>query len=199
MHKIQPLPITDSVMLRYLAYLDLLGINVRTMRVYLAGIRALQIENGMSEPLIYTPLVQLMVKSFEKSNDAPLRVLPMTYDIMLQVASKLKNGWDDTMVWACMTIAFYGCLRAGEVCPVMGVADSAPLLRNQVVLYDQASPPYCVLHITHTKTQPKGVRIIVGCSGTSVCGYCAMRNWLSILSNCVTPYLFCLFQSGHNV
>ena len=116
MYKIQPLPITDSVMLRYLAYLDLLGINVRTMRVYLAGIRALQIENGMSEPLIYTPLVQLMVKSFEKSNDAPLRVLPMTYDIMLQVASKLKNGWDDTMVWACMTIAFYGCLRAGDGC-----------------------------------------------------------------------------------
>ena len=91
---------------------------------YLAGIRWAHICAGFPWTLSCNPLVKQTLHALKRRYPelciAALKV-PMTYDLMLRLASSL-NGWPrleqmsyDDLLWLCAcSIAFFGCLRGGE-------------------------------------------------------------------------------------
>ena len=92
-----------------------------TIKVYLAGLRALHIEKGLLVTNLYSPLVSQVIKGRENmliSNNHNIR-LPCTLSILRLLKTKLRNSKLLTdiqiTIWCISTLAFYGAFRMGEL------------------------------------------------------------------------------------
>ena len=91
---------------------------------------------------------------------------------------------DQTMLWAALTTAFFGVLRASDFC----AASQSTFNQNSTLLVKEAaaSPHLVVLHLKSSKTVQfrKGFEVRLAASGKSVCPY---RAVLEHLQNCHNP------------
>ncbi len=152
-----------------------------SMQVYLAAIRALHVYHGLPVPLLTTPRIQLALKSLSHHAPEVKQALPITYSIMQGFQKLLTNSFEDMILWTCMTILFFGCRRAGEIAPSpdqMAIGFLYPKVCDLVFTSRPTSA--VILTISRTKTQPKGLTLVLGCSGTVVCPFCAIVKYLNL-------------------
>ena len=72
---LEPLPLSETRVLRFVAQFHLQGLAPSTIKLYLSAIRAWVISLGMREPQIWTPRVTLACKAVARDHSPPLASL----------------------------------------------------------------------------------------------------------------------------
>ena len=114
---ITPLPATPLT-LQYFCADKSQSISYKTLKVYLAAIRLMHIEQGFPDPTMDQTL-HLVCKGVRRQQSTPERKrLPITIDILKALKSHLRLSsytlCEQRMLWSSFTLSFYGFLRASE-------------------------------------------------------------------------------------
>ncbi len=181
LYSLQALPASELTILRFIAHLTP-KVNHNSLQVYLAAVRALHVLNGFQAPPITTPRIQLALKSLSQSASDIKQAHPITFTLMSHFNTLLSDSWDDAALWSCMTVLFFGGLRAIELVPAVDQYELGYLPPRVCDLTFVKSPDTVavILKVARTKTKPKGRLLVLGCSGNRVCPYCAVTMYLNM-------------------
>ena len=118
-------PLTESNVLTFVAWMINRGLSSSTMDSYLAGIRQIHLTNGVSLPILRTPLVKQIIEGKKhidaverRLNKKPVR-LPVTPNVLkllkLEIFSSDLTREKKLLLWAVSTLAFAGAFRIHEL------------------------------------------------------------------------------------
>ena len=175
---LQPLPATELVLLRYIAYMSD-NLKGSSLNVYISAIKSLHILNGHDCTSLSSPRIQLALKGIS-DNDPPIcQKEPISFHMLQTILPLLPGDYDTLVVWSAMTLAFFGCLRAGEITiPSRHSPEWDFIVRlSDVQFYSLPNNEYMKVSIKRTKTKPHGIVVTVGCSQSQVCALCTMKSY----------------------
>lgn len=181
-----PLPAKEDTLIRYVSYLAR-SIKHSSIKGYLAAVRHLHIRNCFDLNLKKLLRLQMVCKGIKRAQGSGTRVrLPITIEHLnlffcLLAIPRTKNN-DSVMIWAAMTLAFFGFLRLGELTCNTKFSNETHLSPNDIMfLPDIASAKYMSIRIKASKTDPfrEGHTIYVGATNSQICPVKAMINYLS--------------------
>ena len=138
----------------------------------------MHIEEGYGNPLEGCLRLARALRALDITGDGPRQKLPVTLDIMHKLQGVLPHTYDGIVLWASMTLAFFGCLRASEFCVVAPSFDPKVNLCISDVTVTKPTPPGVLkVHIKCSKTDKlsQGFVIPIGCSESVVCAYCSTK------------------------
>jgi hypothetical protein len=120
-------------------------------------------------------------------SDPPVRKLPITFSLLCRILGKMSYHPVELLIQLSMCVAFFGCLRAGELCiPDGAVFDSTKhLCVSDLTFYHDERMFSLMLKQSKTDKHGKGVLIYIGCSSHVVCAYCMMVKFMGRRSNIV--------------
>lgn len=167
---------SHQVVLWFITYLSNQRLLARTIKVYLAGVRAWFISSGMQPPVIYSEAAKLALKSLDRIQPEPHQVHPLTKDLIHKLLVSLAPTHDNFMYATAILTAYFACLRSAEYCYNPQI--SAPLLIKAIKFY-RGNPPYFVMSVNSSKNAIKGFRAVVGCSTSILCAHCSMAAFIS--------------------
>ena len=162
-----------------------------TICTYLSSIRLRLLELGF-RPTPEMPLLRLLLRGIKREKGA--RSKPKRQPITLPLLKALKNTlrtshftlYDQKMLWAAFTTAFFGFLRASEFCsPSQSAFDCTTTL---LVLDITVLPNVAISRIKTSKGDQfrKGSEVRLATSGKSVCPF---RSLEQHLLQCTNPDL----------
>ena len=202
---IDPIPASEDTLLTYIAQLHRDGLKATSIRVYLSAVRAMHIDEGHGNPMDNCFRITKALRGLDIASDPPKQKLPITYNILQCMRPTLPNPYDANVLWSAMTLAFFGCLRAGE-CTVTGtVFNPAVHVCLGDLTFSYVEQCHCaVVLIKRSKTDSKnaGFRLYLSCTGTDVCFYCAATVMLKLRHSAGIPMdsaspLFLLSSGSH--
>ena len=127
---------------------------------------------------------------------------PITPSILrgiCQLWKDFKSDPDHIMLWAAMSLCFFGFLRSGEITiPAVHAFDpSYHLTLGDISVDSRKCPSIVVVRLKGSKTDPfrQGVSVTVGRTGDMLCPVEAMLSFLSSRGGDVTNPLF-VFKDG---
>ena len=90
------------------------------------------------------------------------------------------------MIWAAMTLAFFGFLRIGELTCNSNFDPKCHLIFSDVTFMPSSSPKYMLVRLKVSKTDPfrTGQSIVIGRTNSNLCPISAMLAYL----NSRTPF-----------
>lgn len=176
-----PLPTTELILCRFVAYLAHQGLKQRTLKSYLSAIRHLHIAEGLEDPFkaplhrLHYTLSGVIKTESERAGSKRVR-LPITPPILRQ----MKTYWNKTaldsdtlMLWAACCLGFFGFLRSAEMTvPSDSSFDPTVHLSYKDIAVDNPSSPSIVqVTIKQSKTDPfrKGISLFLGKTSTDLC------------------------------
>ena len=186
-YALDPVPVSENTLLLYIAQLNLDGLKPSSVRVYLSAVRAMHVDEGHGNPLENCLRIRKALHGMDMEADPPKQKLPITYTLLSQIKRVVSVNYDGLVTWCAMTLAFFGCLRAAELTVGSKAFDPSHDLCISDVTFTRVSDSDCaVVFIKHSKTDKKnmGFRVYLACTGTPVCGYCAMLYMLKGRSQC---------------
>ena len=144
--------------------------------VYLAAVRSLHVEEGFPNPLEDRHRLKRALNCVKIEGGPPKKKLPITFSILANVLNYISSNYNHKLIWAAMTLAYFACLRAAEFCVRNKFDPAVNLTMDDIKLNSN----HLVLHLKSSKTDKfrQGVNIYVGCSGTRVCSFCPMLEYL---------------------
>ena len=186
-----PLPVSQSLLCYFAAYLGRNGLTHQTIKTYLSAVRYLQIANDLPEPRETSSLPKLKVIANgirkEQANRPPAKPrLPITPEIL----RKIRAIWapkatehDTIMLWAACCLAFFGFFRIGEITVP---SDSAfdpqihPTLKD-IAVDSPSDPSLLQVHLKQSKTDQfrKGIDIFVGRTRNDLCPVAAVLAYIA--------------------
>ena len=178
MYGLEPLPVTNNVILLYVAYLDTLGLSQSTISVYLSAVRSAQVMSGMAEPQLRSPQVKLALKAIKEKSGPPKQKAPIEYSLLKKLLQLIDTEPGHVMWYAIFSLAFFAGLRGAEYTAVTiaGVRKYPVLDQIQFTIVQGA--PVLYYKVLQSKTQPHGYTVAMGCTGTKLCPYCCMYNYV---------------------
>lgn len=184
-YSLPSLPLIETNLLRYVAYLSSQGLTSSTISNYLSGLRAWVIALGGVEPTIWTPRLRLAVRAVSRTDSPPRQVSPITFPILSDIIHSLVYGHDSLMISSALLIHYFACLRASEICidPNTGLAP----LRDSVLF---PSSDRMIFRVISSKTASRGFTVHIGCSNHPICAPCTLRYFMSQFPAPSTSYLF---------
>ena len=171
-----------------------------SIKVYLSGIRALDIEQGFPDPLADCLRLQRVVRGIKRCQDTPSSTrLPITDDLMLIISQSLDLGLPDHMMfWAACSLGYFGFLRASEftVLTLSSFSSSLHLSAQDIAVNSPSAPSSMPIRIKGSKTDPfrKGGFIHIGLGRYPLCAVHAMMTYLAARGD--TPGPLFLFANG---
>ena len=197
---ISPLPASELTLRYFCAHLSR-TVTYQTLKVYLAGIRLLHIEQGYPEPTANAHLLQYLCTGIRRSRrDAPRVRSPITLHILRTLQRQLGHSdipaQDKLLYWAAFTLGFFGFLRASEY--------SAPSHHHhnptRTLTLRDLSVKHQSLEISlrRSKTDRFGnsATVLVGSTSSSLCPVRAMKRYL-IIRRTLPPGPLFIFSQGH--
>jgi len=145
----------------------------QTIKVYLAAIQLLHLEQGFEDPTRDTPLLTyLCIGIRHTGRSTNMARLPITIPLLRVIKQQLSTSTFPAQVkllyWAAFTLAFYGFLRASEYsCPTQSkFTNTRHLLRDISITTNSLS-----IHLKHSKSDCFGRSgtVLVGATGSSTC------------------------------
>ena len=159
------------------------SVSYATICTYLSSIRLQNIELGF-RPTPEMPLLRLLLKGIKraKGERAKPKRKPITLSLLKTLKSALRFSpfitYDQKMLWAAFTTAFFGFLRASEFCsPSQSLFDpNRTLLVRDVTLLSEVA----IVNIKASKGDQfqKGCEVRLAISGKSVCPFRSLRQHL---------------------
>ena len=194
-----PLP-ASPLTLRYFCTYLATSVRHSTIKLYLTAIRFQHIQHEHPDPTNDT-LLQYVVKGVKRSQCVTTRPrLPVTIQVLRDLKTALHEATHQTyynkrMLWAAFVVAFYGFLRASELCAkaTNSFDPATTLLGTNVV----TSPTTVRLHIKASKTDPfrTGCTVTIGATATSTCPLRAVQNYTVLRRNQPSSPAF-VFEDG---
>lgn len=179
-----PVPATEQTLLLYVSYLFLEGLKSSSVRVYLSGLRSMHVVEGYENPLEGKLQLQLALRALDINSEPPKQKLPITFKLLSGFAKYVSHSFSSRLLWAAITLAYFGCLRAGEL--TIGDRECFDCSRHLTindVRFDVTSEGNSFMAVLLKKSKTdylnRGVHIYVGCTGQSVCAVCAMQQYLA--------------------
>ena len=176
---IPPLPAGEDTIVLFISYLDQRKLSGRSTRVYLSALRSLHLDEGFAPPCIATPRIKRMLRAMDISGVPPRQKLPITLDILSLMLSVMPPGYDGYVFKSAMSLAFFGCLRAAELCVTGHAFDPLrhlTLMDVQVVALEAATAVKVCIKRSKTDHVNQGFSVTLKCISTSVCAHCALLN-----------------------
>ena len=180
--KLTPYPLDESNLRLFAAFLHR-TLSYATICTYLSAIRLRHIELGFRPPP-EMPLLRLLLKGIKRSKGAlakPKRK-PITIHLLKELKEALRTStfstYDQKMLWAAFTTAFFGFLRASEFCSSSQSSfdgNTTLLVRDVTLLSDVA-----IVNIKVSKSDQyrKGCEVRLAESGKSVCPFRSVKQHL---------------------
>ena len=181
----------------FISYLASQGIKCTTLKVYLSGLRHLQISANLPDPFLPAawPQLDYVLKGIRRCqvSSRPAvthKRLPITASIL----RKLRAVWSKPpvtthakMLWAACLLGFFGFLRSGEfTVPTESGFDPTCHLGVADITVDDYHHPFLVqVTIKQSKTDPfrKGVQVYIGRTGDDLYPVAAMLSYLTCRGN----------------
>lgn len=161
-----------------------------SIKVYLSAVRSLHIEQGWPDPLSNCLQLQRVLKGIKRVQGANASAtrLPVTPEVLCIVQAGLDlSSFDDCMLWAACTLAYFGFLRSAEFTVAsLAAFDPSIHLTVQDIAVDSAKMPSCLqIHIKASKTDPfrQGCHVFVGLGSSSLCAVRAVLTYLARRGN----------------
>ena len=183
LYDIPPWPASETT-LRYYCVHAYRTLSHATILVYLAAVRHGHLEQGFSDPLVDRPLLTYLCKGIKRHQGSCTAArLPLTSDLLVAVRTALTESHslfprDKQLLWAAITMGFYGFLRGGEFTTQSShtYQPALHLLRQDLTL----SPGHYSILIKGSKTDPyrATTTVMVAATGTATCPVKAMKAFL---------------------
>ena len=169
----------------------------QTVKTYLTGIRHIQITLGLPEPRAFSSLSHLRLvqtcvqRTFSHRALVSKKIrLPITPSILRKIqshwSSHLSTNLDTRMLWAAVTMCFFGFFHSGEITiPSSAAYDSTTHLSwGDVTIDNSLSPKLLQVILKRSKTDQtgKGAKVFIGrtdgllCPVTAILSYMATRG-----------------------
>ena len=175
-YSFNPLDINETLLLRFISYLSGLNLAPTTVRVYLSGIRAWLINQGLQPPSFYSQRIIWAIRAMERNAPCQTRVKPFSQAMFWLILPVLYPSYNNIAYFCAMLVGYFGCLRAAEYTVAPG--STQPLLPSHLRIVN-SNPPHAVLRILSSKTSHHGFDVVFGCTNTPVCAVCWLRVMLS--------------------
>lgn len=187
-HALHPLPLTETKVLCFAAYLEAQGLMSRTVKTYVSGLSAWVVSLGFPKPQLWTPRLHLVLRAMERKQRPPARPTPITFPLLQAMFDHLPLGVDGLVLGAAMALQYFGCLRASEFCmdPLDG---SAPTL-SSITFGTFEGRPIMRYVVSRSKTNVHGFQLHVGCSERPICALCVVHSFISIFPYHPSSWLF---------
>lgn len=181
-YTLNPLPASQECLMMYATQLYKRHMHINTIKVYLFAVRHYHIINKCNNPLLCTPRLNLVLKAIQLKCIKSKSKLPITYPILEKVYVALGRSRDERLMWAAMTLGFFGLLRASEftVPSQASFCNDKHLTVSDVSLRSSHSnDTFMSVRVKSSKTDSKGFILHIGCSQHTVCAVCAMTDYLN--------------------
>ncbi len=190
--RFRPIPVSQSVLCAFVSWLASKDkLKHSSLKVYLSGVRHLQIVNGLPDPfagVAFPQLDQVMkgIKRHEAEKGVGkkqrLPISPTILNKLWGVWSEHGENYNTRMIWAACCLCFFAFLRAGEMTvPSDTEYDETVHLGIKDVAVDDANHPSILqIRIKQSKTDPfrQGINLYVGKTGSHICPVASMMNYL---------------------
>lgn len=183
----QPVPASEQLLILFVAEASQ-KVCYSTIRTYLAAVRHMHIARGYKDPLKGALQLELVLRGAKRqkprSQDSRL---PITTWILLKIKKVLQrdpHNWDNIMLWAAVTMAFFAFLRSGEL-TVDSLDSFDPewhLTPRDIAVDDVNSPSLLRVHVKGSKTDQTrvGVELFVGRTDNELCPVAAILAYVAI-------------------
>ena len=181
LYGIEPLPASETT-LRYFCIHAYRTIAHRSIKVYLAAIRHYHLENGFRDPLAHTPLLHYLERGIQRHQGDTSKVrLPITISILRTLQHALRHRKDRAMLWAALTLTFYGFLRGSEVTSpsTKSFNKHRHLCRRDLIIDKDKSSMSVTIKASKTDPFRRSTIIPIAATGTSTCPVRAMCRYFS--------------------
>ena len=172
------LPANQKTLLCFATFLaDAKGLQHRTILRYLYGVKMLHIDMGLWDPLKGALWLHKGLWAIHTQSNPVSHKLAFTYELLV-LAQPLHRFPTQWVLWASLTMAHFGFLWTGEFMVDQELFNPAWHLCVQDVTPHLTAPgelQHITDHLKVSKTDPfgQGIDVIIGCSGTQVCGACS--------------------------
>ena len=179
-----PLPASEWTLMLFVTHLSR-TIKASSIKVYLAGIRSLHIENGFANPLANCLRLERVLRGVKRAQGvSKSERLPVTFAVLSRIHAVLNFAcYDDALFWAACCTGFFGFLRSGEFTTPTSKFDSRIHLSVADIHFDKRLDPKIIfLRIKCSKTDPfrQGHTIRLGVSGNEICAVRALLRYLHL-------------------
>ena len=198
-----PLPLQETTLCRFVAFLAGESLHHQTIISYLSACRYFQILSGLPDPsLTSLPQLSYVLKGIRRMSPSTRRTrLPITPELLrgvLSLWSRTPPTFDRVMLWAAFCMGFFAFLRAGEfTCQSLNSFDQSSMLALDDVWVDSHADPRCLtVRLKRSKGDPfgHGVLIYLGRTFQPLCPVAAVLSYLAIHSS--SPGPFFVFSDG---
>ena len=176
-----PFPVSGDILCYFASYLAVQGLSPQTIKVYLSGIRHMQITIGLQDPKEFSSMPRLKLvqsgirryTSEQQTGTVKIR-LPITPAILC----KIRDYWlprsadpDIKMLWAAMTICFFGFFRSGEITvpSINSFNPSVHLAWGDVSLDNAMAPTMLRIHLKNPRRTSYKRELIYSLGNPTVC------------------------------
>ena len=149
-----PLPASEWTLMTFAAHLSS-TLKAESIKVYLAGVRLLHLEDGLANPLNNCLRLESVIRAIKLAQGTTERQrLPVTFAVLERFYSLLDlNKYDDALIWATCCTAFYGFLRFGEFATSSNKFDARVHLElSNAKVVNRSNPTVLFLTIKCSKT-----------------------------------------------
>ena len=186
-YKLSPLPLSESSLCLFAAYLAYQGLKPQTINSYLAALRHLQVSAGLPTPnRADWPRLHYTLRGIQRSQPSAQRQrLPITATVMRNLlhtwSSAPTDHYKSRLMWAASCLAFFGFLRSGEF-TLRSLAESPAILASDAAVDSRTEPSVVTIRLRRAKTDPfgRGVSIYLGKTETDICPVAAILNYLAV-------------------
>ena len=193
-------PISETILINFSVCMAR-SVQYSTIKNYLSAIKYYHFSHGYAlSAFLHLQLILRGIKRSQGVNSKARR--PITVPILnlfyhlLNV--KYTMNKDSLMVWAAMTLAFFGFLRIGELTCDSHFNPERHLTISDLVFMPKSSPKYMLVRIKVSKTDPfrKGQTIVIGRANSILCPISAMVAYLESRPPFPNPGPLFTFQPG---
>ena len=178
------MPVDEITLVQYAAYLAR-SIKYSSIKSYLSAVRHLHIRNGYNLDFKKYPRLQLICKGITRAQGCSTRVrLPITIHLLklffCLLAIPYTSNYDSLMIWAAMTLAFFGFMHLGELTCNSKFSFETHLSPSDVrFLPSLSQPDYMSIQVKISKTDPFrfGHTILIGKTNQLICPVKAMKMY----------------------
>jgi len=180
-------------------------IKVKTMKLYLTGIKSYQLDLGIDCKAFADPRLERIIQGIKRDHNEPERRTRtrLTRPYLLRVLASLSpDHYDDIVIRAAFTLAFAGFLRVGEFTYKEADWEMGPSfqkwLPTKSSIRISQDGQYMDFTLPSSKTDPfrKGIKLTIAASNDRGCPVLAMQQFYSVDTH--RPHYAPLFCIGRN-
>ena len=179
------LPISEDILINSSVAMAR-SVQYTTIKNYLSAVKNYHSSHGYELPLSNFLHLRLILRGIKRSQGHQSKVRrPITLQLLNLFYHLLNvqrtNNRDSLMLWAAMTLAFFGFLRIGELTCNSTFDPQLHLMNRDITFMPRNSPQYMLVRLKVSKTDPfrQGQTIVIGKTNSPLCPISAMVAYLN--------------------